>query len=192
MFCFLLLIVNISGPGSGLQIINANNPSLNIEQQDEITGTVISDIEEEGEEEEEVEEEITAETSLQRGAVNEEIGMKQKPKQKQKQKQKQGKKKEDMARPSSLGPAKDTPSTEDGIEDNFKLKLIDKSKKISKEIGNEARDQRHRPRKETFTMNTERKSDNCEAKTSGWTSAWNNVVNLICMILYRVGNQLEH
>ena len=77
---------------------------------------------------------------------------------------KSGKKKEDSVRSSSA----DTTSTEDGIKSNFKQKLIDKSKKISRDTGSEARDKRHRPRKETFTMEAERKSETCEAKTSGW------------------------
>ena len=190
MCCVLLLIVNIlgSGSGSGLQIINTNiqPPSANIEQHAE--NTVVSDIEEEEEEEEEeaeeetFEEEMTEETTRQLGIANKEIGLKQKP----------GKKKEEMVRPSSASTAADTPSTEDGMKYNFKQKLTDKSKKMSKDNGIEARDKRHRPRKETFTMEAERKSESCEAKTSGWDISMELLLNLTCMILYRVGNQLEH
>ena len=159
MFGFLLLIVNILGSG-GLQTINTNNPFVNIEQ-GENTGTIISDtIEEEEEEVEEdtVEEEITEEITLQYGSVHKDIGMKQQ--------QQQGKKKVDMVRQSSQGTA--VPSFGDGIKDNFKQKLTDTSQKFSKDHGMETRDKRHRPRKETFTMEAERKDENCEAKTTGW------------------------
>ena len=151
MFCVLFLIVNILGPGSGsgLHILNTNNSSDNIEQLSENTdATIISDIEEEeeGAEEEGAEEE----TTLQQGSSTKEIGLKQKA----------GKKNEDMVRTSS-----DTPSSTEVVG---KQKLIDKSKKISKDNETEARDKRHRPRQETFTMEAERKYESCEAKTSGW------------------------
>ena len=144
-----------------MQIINTDNPLADIEQ-GENTVTVISDIEEEDEEveEETFEEELTEETALQHGSVNEEIGMKN-----------QGKKKDNMVRASS-GTAEDTPSVEDGIKDKSKQ-----------------RDTPHRPRKETFTMDAERKD---EAKTPGWSLSMKQYLELPCMILYRVGNQLEH
>ena len=160
MFGFLLLIVNILGSG-GLQTIITNNPFVNIDQ-GENTGTIISDTieEEEGEvEEDNVVEKIPEETTLQYGSVNEDIGMKQ-------QQQKQGKKKVDMVRQSSQGTT--VPNFGDGIKDNFKQKLTDTSHKFSKDHGMETRDKRHRPRKETFTMEAERKNENCEAKTTGW------------------------
>ena len=137
-----------------MQIINTNNlpTSSNIEQLDENTPTIISDIEEEEEEEKEEAEE---ETTLQQGSLTTEIGLKQKP----------GKKTEDMSRPSSVGTVPDTPSS---TEDVCKQTLIDKSKKISKDNGIGARDKRHPPRQETFTMEAERKSESCGAKTSGW------------------------
>ena len=68
------------------------------------------------------------------------------------------------------------------MKNNFKQKMIDKSKKISKDSGTEARDKRHRPRKETFTMEAERNSESCEAKTSGWDISM-ELINLNCMIL---------